>query len=115
MSPIPNFVRVFLIEDHQLPDLVNSGTTKRAAFYRETFDFSGASKDKPARSYLALYQTDFEEPLTRSEYTDNVRHGSDLFPKKKETTENGDFDARNYKLTTDYDPKRTGESEYSQY
>lgn len=104
-----------LILDHQLPDLVNSGTTKRAAFYRETFDFSLASKERPARSYLALYQTDFEEPLTTSEYANKVRHGSDLFPKKKETSENGDFDARNYKLIVDYDPKSTGESEYSVY
>lgn len=97
--------------ENQLPDLVNSGTTKRAAFYRETFDFALATKERHPRSYLALYQTEFEEPLAREEYATKVRHSSDLFPKNKDTTANGDFDARNYKLMVDYDPKGTGESE----
>ncbi|KAK5064437.1 hypothetical protein LTR84_000270 [Exophiala bonariae] len=97
------------ITEH-LPDLVNSGTTKRAAFYRETFDFPLAPEERSPRAYLAVYQTDFEDALSSSEFANNVRHGSDLFPTKRETTENGDFDARNYKLIMDYDPKKTGES-----
>ena len=96
----------------QLPDLVTSGTTTRATFYRETHDFPGASKEnKNPRNFLAVYQTDFEESLETKNFKEKVRPGSDLFPKKFATGENGDFDVRNYKLLVDYDPKKIGEGE----
>ena len=101
------------LRDFQLPDLVNSGTTKRAIFYRETFDFAAASKEPPMRRYLAIYQTDFEDALSTDEFATKVRHGSEMYPIKKETSENGDFDVRNYKLIQDYDPNSKGEGEHS--
>lgn len=91
---------------------MNSGTSKRAAFYRESFDFGLASKEQGPRKYLALYQTEFEECLRTKNYSDNVRHGSNLFPRKFDTSDNGDFDARYYQLLVDYDPKKTGECMY---
>lgn len=96
----------------QLPDLVNSGTATRAAFYRESFDFGAAPKEKGPRKFLAVYQTDFEESLETKNFTEKVRRGSDLFPNKYDTGDNGDFDVRNYKLLLDYDPKKTGECEW---
>jgi hypothetical protein len=82
----------------QLPDLVNSGTSTRAAFYRESFDFALASSEKKPLKFLALYQTDFEDSLATKNFSDGVRQGSDMFPKAWATPENGEFDARNYKL-----------------
>jgi len=97
--------------NEHLPDLVNSKTTTRACFYRETHEHAFASRvEKGERNFLAIYQTDFEEPLKTKEYLEGVRHSSDLFPKRKENRENGEFDARNYKLIQDYDPDRRGES-----
>ena len=77
--------------------------------YRESHAFALAPKERHSRKFLVLYQTDFEEPLKSKEYTDGVRHSSDLWPQKKENSENGDFDARNYKLIQDYDPDGRGE------
>ncbi|KIX06604.1 uncharacterized protein Z518_04580 [Rhinocladiella mackenziei CBS 650.93] len=78
--------------------------------YRESHDFALASKEKHPRKYLVLYQTDFEEPLKSSEYLDGVRHTSEMWPHQKENSENGDFDARNYKLIQNYDPDGRGDA-----
>ncbi|KAJ9622121.1 uncharacterized protein PV06_05805 [Exophiala oligosperma] len=96
-------------EEH-LPDLVNSQATKRAAFYQETHDFAAASKDHHPRPFLALYQTDFEEPLKTKNYLEGVRHSSGMWPGHKPTVEIGDFDCRNYKLIQEYDPNKIGDS-----
>jgi len=96
-------------EEH-VPDLVNSKTSTRAAMYRETHDFAFAGKDKHPRKYLVLYQSDFEQPLKSDEYVNGVRHGSDMWPRHKQNSENGEFDARNYKLIQEYDPKGVGDS-----
>lgn len=96
-------------EEH-VPDLVNSKTAVRAAMYRETFDFAGASKEQPPRRYLVLYQTDFEECLKSKEYMNDVRHSSELWPATTPTTDVGDFNARNYRLIQDYDPDSRGET-----
>jgi len=95
----------------QVPDLVNSKTSVRAAFYRESHEFVGAAKEKHPRKFLALYQTDFEECLESRNYLDDVRHDSELFPKSKLNADNGEFDARYYKLIQEYDPDKRGESE----
>ena len=96
-----------------LPDLVNSRTSVRAAFYQEIPHAFNPDPQDP-RPYLALYQTDFEEPLKTDNYLENVRHGSEMFKKEGATSEknrdNGDFDARNYSLIQNYDPNGVGES-----
>ncbi|KAJ9503579.1 hypothetical protein H2202_000718 [Exophiala xenobiotica] len=97
------------IEEH-LPDLVNSKTSPRAAFYRETHDFALATKEPHPRKFLALYQTDFEEPLKSKNFVDGVRHSSDMWPQGKGDTEIGDFDGRNYKMIQEYDPNKIGDS-----
>lgn len=88
---------------------MNSKTSVRAAFYRESFDFALAPKEKHERKYLAMYQTDFEEPLKSNEYLNDVRHTSEKWPADKATSDVGDFNARNYKLIQDYDPDSKGE------
>lgn len=95
-------------EEH-LPDLVNSKTATRATFYSElSLDPSGALPS--TRQHLALYQTDFSEPLNTENYTD-LRRTSRLFQKEGGTeniSENGDFDARNYELIQEFDPFGVG-------
>ncbi|KIV94543.1 hypothetical protein PV10_02299 [Exophiala mesophila] len=92
-----------------LPDLISSGTATRGTFYRETYDFPGAPKEKNPRNFLAVYHTEFEESLETKNFKEKTRPGSDLFPNKFHILENGDFDVRNYKLLVDYDPKKIGE------
>ncbi len=93
---------------------MNSKTSTRAAFYRETHDFALATKVPHPRKFLALYQTDFEEPLKSKNYLDGVRHSSGMWPQSKQTSEVGDFDARNYKLIQEYDPNKTGDCKSQQ-
>lgn len=95
------------IKEH-LPDLVSSKTSNRATFYKELPPLLGG--EPPARNFLALYQTDYEESLKTEHYT-NLRTTSELFPKEGGTTniqDNGDFNARNYELIQLYDPKKIG-------
>lgn len=77
--------------------------------YQESFDFALASKERPPRKYLVLYQTDFQECLKSKEYLDGVRHSSEKWPVNKATADVGDFNARNYELIQDYDPDGKGE------
>jgi len=96
-----------------IPDLVNSKTSTRAAFYQEIgHAFNPDPKDP--RPFLALYQTDFEEPLKSSNYSDGVRRDSELFKQQgatsKKNQDNGDFDARNYELIQNFDPNGVDES-----
>ncbi|KAI9708038.1 MAG: hypothetical protein M1820_004242 [Bogoriella megaspora] len=99
-------------EEH-VPDLVNSRTSTRATFFQEVSlpkEFRPESPGFPCK-FLTLYQTDFEEGMN-SEEIRHVRQGSDLFVQggsKWDTSENGDFDIRNYKLIQDYDPNDVGE------
>lgn len=96
-----------------VPDLVNSATSTRAAFYEEIGHPLGRHPDHP-RKWLALYQTDYEECLKTKNYEDGVRHSSELYAKEGAKSdlnrENGEFDARNYSLWQEHDPKGTGES-----
>ena len=99
-----------------LPDLVNSKTSTRAAFYEEIgHAFNPQPKDP--RPFLALYQTNFEEPLKGDNYNNNVRRTSELFKSGGATSDknqdNGDFDARNYSLIQGFDPNDVGESTFS--
>lgn len=100
------------IEEH-VPDLVNSGTSTRAAFYEEIGHPLGPNPDHP-RKWLALYQTDYQECLKTKNYEDGVRHSSELYAKEESTSdlnrENGEFDARNYELIQEFDPNGVGES-----
>jgi hypothetical protein len=91
-----------------IPDLVNHGASTRASFYTEVSDFPGLPGDWPKeeRKYLALYQTDFEEPLRTDQYLD-IRQTSEILPGKKIETA-GEFNARNYGLVQDYDPEGLG-------
>lgn len=92
-----------------MPDLVGHGASTRATFYRETFDLPGSSKEqgKEHRLYLALYQTNFEEPLKSKEYL-GIRTTSEILP-GKQIMGAGEFNARNYELIQDYDPDSIGE------
>ena len=75
------------VEEH-LPDLVSSKTSTRATFYKELPPlFEGASNSP--RSFLALYQTDFQESLKTENYT-NLRTTSDFFPKEGGTEKIGE-------------------------
>ncbi|KAK5098509.1 hypothetical protein LTR70_002722 [Exophiala xenobiotica] len=96
--------------DEHLPDLVNGGVSARATFYEEEDPPVPTGLPNP-RKFLALYQTDIEELLKSEKYI-NGRKTSSLFPKEGGTDsiiENGDFDARNYELIQEFDPKGTGE------
>ncbi len=96
-----------------LPDLVNSKASTRAAFYQEIGHAFNPDPQNP-RPFLAVYQTDFEELLKSNNYLENVRHTSSLFMKEGATSDrnlqNGDFDARNYRLIQNFDPNGVGES-----
>lgn len=98
------------IEEH-VPDLVGHHASTRASFYQELSpDQAGEFKlggDPHPRKYLAVYQTDFEEPLKHNEYME-IRKTSEMWPKNKENGANGEFNARNYKLIQDYDPEKIG-------
>lgn len=101
-----------------LPDLVGHGASTRASFYREEASPSElVAKDATnPRKFLALYQSDHEEPLKSDGYVQKVRHTSELFRDasgKEENRENGEFDARNYKLIQDYDPNGLGNGKSS--
>jgi hypothetical protein len=106
-------------EEH-VPDIVKAGASTRATFYREVFDFPGATREHHERqwlsvdqetrerlTYLAAYQTNFEELLKCEEYL-KIPVVSDMFPWKLHAA-SGSFDARNYKLIQDYDPNHIGE------
>ena len=93
-----------------LPDLVNSKTSTRAALYQEIAFLLNPNPTHP-RTFLAVYQTEFEEPLKSQEYG-NARSTSELFKREggsDKIPDNGDFDARNYTLIQEFDPKGTGE------
>jgi hypothetical protein len=109
-------------EEH-VPDLVNSGASTRASFYRETLDFPGSTREHHERqwlsvdqgkneplNYLAAYQTDFKEALKCKEYL-KIPITSEMFPWKLHS-ESGTFDARNYELIQDYDPDSVGEGKF---
>lgn len=111
----PNHVSNKLWEEwyiaEHLPDLVNSKTSIRATFYEEIPTPASPTLSHP-RKFLALYQTDFPESLETRNYKD-LRTTSELFKKEDAgdgIAENGDFDARNYKLIQAYDPREIGES-----
>jgi len=99
-------------EEH-IPDLVEHKASTRAAIYRETQDVPSLyeyNAEQPySRRYLAIYQTDSEEILKGNEYKE-IRNTSDLFPNSKDIMENGEFDARNYKLVDVFDPRNLGDS-----
>lgn len=126
MSPSPYLLHVnsrpLLVSDalwqewyttEHVPDLINTGTSTRAAFYEEVGHPLAPNPDHP-RKWLALYQTEYEECLKTKNYEDGVRHSSGLFAKEGSGSElnreNGEFDARNYRLWQEFDPKGTGES-----
>ncbi|KAK3049654.1 hypothetical protein LTR09_009076 [Extremus antarcticus] len=94
-----------------LPDLYNAKSCTRATLYEEVGHPLGPNPDHP-RKYLALYQTELEELLKSDEYK-GIRNSSELFERgganSSLTQDNGDFDARYYKLFQEYDPKSTGE------
>lgn len=100
------------VKEH-LPDLVNSKTTNRAAFYEEIGHPLAPNPDHP-RKWLALYQTDHEEAMSTKQFEEGVRHSSEMFAEEGSKTdqnrENGDFDGRNYQLIQEYDPNGVGES-----
>jgi hypothetical protein len=91
-----------------IPDLVSHHASTRACLYTETFDFPGARADaKNEKKFLALYQSDFAVPLKSKEYID-IRTTSELLPSKV-IHEAGEFNARNYELIQDFNPKKIGE------
>ncbi|KAK4941666.1 hypothetical protein LTR10_018405 [Elasticomyces elasticus] len=96
-------------EEH-LDDLVNSKTATKAVFYKESHDFAFKAKEPHPRGFLALYQTDREEPLKSKEFQHDVRQNSEMWPQQKPTSEIGDFDGRNYTLIQEFDPKKVGDS-----
>ncbi|KAF2097769.1 hypothetical protein NA57DRAFT_56952 [Rhizodiscina lignyota] len=96
------------IEEH-VPDLVNHHVATRGSFYRELVPEGFALGGTPhPRKYLALYQTEIEEPLKTQKFID-IRKTSEMFPKDKTIHANGEFNGRNYKLIQDYDPENIGE------
>jgi hypothetical protein len=100
-------------EEH-IPDLVNHHASTRACLYTETHEFPGARTDgKNEKKFLALYQSDFAEPLKSKEYLD-IRTTSEILPGKV-IHGAGDFNARNYELIQDYDPNNIGEGLFSPF
>jgi hypothetical protein len=98
-------------EEH-IPDVLEQKAATRAAFYREVFDVPALyafNKEKNPREYMAIYQTDIKD-LSTSEEVKATKPTSDLFPGKKEISENGELDMRNYELIQDFDPNNLGDS-----
>jgi hypothetical protein len=94
-------------EEH-IPDLVNQHASTRACLYTESYEFPGApTGTKNENKFLAMYQSDFAEPLKSKEYID-IRTTSEILPGKV-IHEAGAFNARNYELIQDYDPNNIGE------
>lgn len=92
-------------EQEHIPDMVHSGASKRAAFYRST----GAAAD-PQKKFMAVYQTDIKECLDTDNYRNDVRSTSELFDNPKKGCRNyGAFDPRYYELIQTYDPNGRGE------
>ena len=96
-----------------VPDLVNSKSAIRGAFYEE-IGFVMNPKPNNPRKFLALYQTDFEE-LLKSEEFKTLRTTSELFSKESARSngiaDNGNFDTKYYNLLQNYDPNNIGERE----
>ncbi|KAF2456053.1 hypothetical protein BDY21DRAFT_55168 [Lineolata rhizophorae] len=97
----------------RLPDLVKSGVATRAAFYRELHNFPPLSGVRPpkdeaekSRNFLAMCQSNHQTPIDTEEYR-NLRLDSDLLP-EGEVKSMGDYDARNFKLIQNFDPKGVG-------
>jgi len=103
--------RQWYVTEH-LPDLVNSKTATRAAFYEEIAMPAGPESDHP-RKFLAIYQTDIEEALLSEQCRTGVHRTSELFKqggaKSDRNEDNGDFDVRNYRLIQNYDPNGLGD------
>jgi hypothetical protein len=118
--------------DEHVPDLINSGTAIRAGFYHAFNDFDLSTKTpaqpKPTmlgdqqlkhtdleapseRKFLAMYQTDFEDPFA-TENMKKVRLQSDMLP-GRDVMPSAEFDVRVYKLIENYDPQGLGEGSLS--
>jgi hypothetical protein len=84
---------------------VNHKSSARATFYRENHDLPSLSKDvtKHKRNILALYKSRFEEPLKSEEYLE-IRTTSEILP-GREIHGLGEFDARNFRMAQDFDPR----------
>jgi hypothetical protein len=112
-----------------IPDLINSGTATRAAFYH-AFDGYTLSTKTPQqvaptklggqflnhtdfeppgeKRYLAMYQSDHAEPLA-TENAKQIRTEHDMLPGKA-FRPCAEWDTRIYKLIESYDPRGLGES-----
>ncbi|KAF2681310.1 hypothetical protein K458DRAFT_310096 [Lentithecium fluviatile CBS 122367] len=101
----------FYLEEH-LPELINTGTSKTAALYEE-IDLPGDRDTGSQRRWLAIYQTDFAEPL-KSENAKNLTWTSEILSEGGKHTdvsiEHFDVDTRNYELIQTYNPKGVGEA-----
>ncbi|KAL1611882.1 hypothetical protein SLS60_000104 [Paraconiothyrium brasiliense] len=88
-----------------LPDLVKTLTSVRATFYEE-IDLPSNASSGSTRNFLAMYQSEIENPL-------DAKNGMDLRTTATEdgakSDMTGDFDARNYALIQVYDPQNLGE------
>ena len=113
--------------DEHIPDVVGSGTTTRGALFRASNDFTLQTKTPTSsnksdlhnvqlshfnespedKTFLAVYQTQFEKPLESKKF-DAIRTTSDLLPGKV-TQPNAEWDIRVYKLIQNYDPDNLGD------
>ncbi|KAJ4357459.1 uncharacterized protein N0V89_002034 [Didymosphaeria variabile] len=95
-----------------LPDLVTSHASVRATFYEE-IDLPGTLPSASYRSFLAVYQSDVEQPLETKNST-HLQTTSVFFEnnaaKSNASGENADLDARNYALVQVYNPQGVGEA-----
>lgn len=124
MSPAPHLLYVnsrptlvsaaiwikFYVEEH-LADTINTGTAKTAAFYEE-LELPTKHGSASARKFLAIYQTDFAEPL-KTANADVLMWTSAILSEGGKHTDAGmehiDPDTRNYELVQVHDPKGVGE------
>lgn len=106
----PSLWQKWYVEEH-VPDLVDSGVSTHAGFYRATNDFN-IPLTKPIKEtdkeFLAMYQTKFAGCLETSTYQ-NLRTTSELLPGKN-IGPCAEWDVRNYTLIQNYDPNKAGES-----
>jgi hypothetical protein len=97
--------------DEHLYDLVSTGTSKTAALYEE-IDIPRAPGTENQRKWLAIYQTDFSEPLN-SPNAKNMKWTSEILSEDGKHTDAGlehtDPDTRNYKFIQAFDPHGVGE------
>ena len=101
----------FYTQDH-LAQFVGTKAAQNGAFYQEVpLDPNAKPHDMP---YLALYQSNFKEPMKTKEFSESKQPESNVLKEaglSQNPAASGEFDIRNYECVQDYDPRGVGNGE----